>query len=138
MNSHRTKRCHQEPTTGDRIDSIGKVGREGRETGQNNGTQLSVSVKFLRQHSTNTLHAQRAAQCDGGHSVSCIHVHVVCTPLSAGAEKVGVRKSSLPGLGVGKATTGHSRNSSSHPRACLASAQSHDQRRGARCHPAIP
>lgn len=65
--------------------------RQGKgKTGPNNGTQLSVSVKFLRQHYTNTVHAQCAAQCRGGDSTSCIHVFCcVYTPLSTGAETVG-------------------------------------------------
>lgn len=101
MNSHRTKSCHQIPTTGDRINVVGRVGREGKER-QENGAKTTVhSFLFLLNSFANIIQTplMLGAPCSAKAAVYVMHSRFlfVYTPLSADAEKVGDLGSTVSG-----------------------------------------
>lgn len=75
MNSHRTKSCHQIPTTGDRINVVGRVGREGKERRENGAKTTVHSFLFLLNSFANIIQTplMLSAPCSAKAAVYVMH-----------------------------------------------------------------
>lgn len=92
MNSHRTKSCHQIPTTGDRINVVGRVGRGGKK-GQEKGAKTTVhSFLFLVNSFANIIQTSFMLSAPGSAKAAILYHAFTFSVVSTPHSLLGLRK----------------------------------------------